>query len=70
MTNLIEDYYVAKNTGTGSISDFRLKEVVAEALRLSLFEEILPSVSVGEGDSQIKIPLVFARYFANLILEE
>ena len=40
MTNLIEDYYVAKNTGTGSISDFRLKEVVAEAL-LAWGEEAL-----------------------------
>ena len=50
----------------------RLKQLVTEALNLSLFESAEPSVAIESttGKGRVEIPLVFASNFAQLILTE
>lgn len=54
------------------MTEERLKELVTEALDLSLFESIKPSVIVESfsGCGRVEIPLVFAKTFASLVLKE
>ena len=48
----------------------RIKEITVQALENSLFEPIDPTVTVGEGENKVTIPLVFIDNFAKLIIEE
>jgi hypothetical protein len=48
----------------------RIKEITVQALENSLFEPIEPTVTVGEGENKVTIPLVFAEKFAELIVRE
>jgi hypothetical protein len=48
----------------------RIKEITVQALENSLFEPIDPTVTVGEGENKVSIPLVFIDNFAKLIIEE
>jgi hypothetical protein len=48
----------------------RIKEITVQALENSLFEPIEPTVTVGEGENKVTIPLVFIDNFAKLIIEE
>ena len=48
----------------------RIKEITVQALENSLFEPIDPTVTVGEGENKVTIPLVFAEKFAQLIVKE
>lgn len=44
-----------------------IENLTREALRLSLFESMEPSVSVGEGENKVTIPLVFVENLIKLI---
>ena len=48
----------------------RIRELAEQALENSLFEPIEPTVTVGEGENKVTIPLVFAEKFAELIVRE
>jgi hypothetical protein len=48
----------------------RIHEITVQALENSLFEPIEPTVTVGEGENKVTIPLVFAEKFAELIVRE
>jgi len=48
----------------------RIKQLAEEALENSLFETIEPTITVGEGENKVTIPLVFAEKFAELIIQE
>jgi hypothetical protein len=48
----------------------RIKELAKQALENSLFETIGPTITVGEGENKVTIPLVFAEKFAELIIKE
>lgn len=48
----------------------QIKQLTVQALENSLFEPIDPTVTVGEGENKVTIPLVFAEKFAELIVEE
>jgi hypothetical protein len=48
----------------------RIHEITVQALENSLFESIEPTVTVGEGENKVTIPLVFAEKFAELIVKE
>jgi hypothetical protein len=54
------------------MTELKLQELVIEALDLSLFEDIQPSVTVesSDGRGRVEIPLVFAKHFASLVLKE
>ena len=58
----------AKTMGIGM--NTRIKELAVQALENSLFESIDPSLSVGEGQTKVTIPLVFVEKFAELIVQE
>jgi hypothetical protein len=48
----------------------RIHEITVQALENSLFEPIEPTVTVGEGENKVTIPLVFAEKFAELLVRE
>ena len=50
----------------------RLKQLITEALDLSLFESAEPSIVIEStaGSGRVEIPMVFASNFAQLILRE
>ena len=50
----------------------RIKQLITEALELSLFESIEPSVTIesSSGGGRVEIPLAFASNFTKLILRE
>ena len=48
----------------------QIKQLTVQALENSLFEPIDPTVTVGEGENKVTIPLVFAEKFAELIIKE
>jgi hypothetical protein len=48
----------------------RIHEITVQALENSLFEPIDPTVTVGEGENKVTIPLVFAEKFADLIVRK
>jgi hypothetical protein len=48
----------------------RIKQITVQALENSLFEPIEPTVTVGEGENKVTIPLVFIDNFAKLLIEE
>ena len=48
----------------------RIREITVQALENSLFEPIDPTVTVGEGENKVTIPLVFIDNFAKLLIEE
>ena len=64
--------YPAPNFIEYIMTEKRLQELVTQALDMSLFESITPSYVVeSQSDSdRIEIPLVFAKNFASLVLEE
>jgi hypothetical protein len=47
-----------------------IHKITVQALENSLFEPIEPTVTVGEGENKVTIPLVFAEKFAELIIQE
>lgn len=48
----------------------RIKELTEQALENSKFETIEPTLTVGEGENKVTIPLVFAEKFAELLEKE
>ena len=48
----------------------QIEELARRALENSLFEPIEPSLSVGEGETKVTIPLVFVEKFAELMIYE
>jgi hypothetical protein len=48
----------------------QIKQITIQALENSLFEPIDPTVTVGEGENKVTIPLVFIDNFAKLLIEE
>ncbi len=54
------------------MTEERLKELVAQALDMSLFESVTSSYVVEgqSGSGRVEIPLVFAKNFASLVLKE
>lgn len=47
-----------------------IKDLAELAVRDSLFEPLYPAITVGEGDGQITIPVVFVEKFAKRIIDE
>ena len=48
----------------------RIKQLAEHALENSLFETIEPTITVGEGENKVTIPMVFAEKFAELLEKE
>lgn len=48
----------------------RIKEIAEQALENSLFETIEPTITVGEGENKVTIPLVFAEKLTKLVAQE
>jgi hypothetical protein len=48
----------------------RIEKLAEQALENSLFETIGPTITVGEGENKVTIPLVFAEKFAELVIAE
>lgn len=47
-----------------------IKQLAEQALKNSLFEPIEPSLTVGDGENKVTLPLVFMENFAKLIVKE
>jgi hypothetical protein len=64
--------YPAPNFIENIMTEERLKELVAQALDMSLFESVTSSYVVEgqSGSGRVEIPLVFAKNFASLVLKE
>lgn len=66
-----ESHFLRQNLGN-IMTDDHIAELVTQALDMSLFESITPSVVVESsgGAGRVEIPLAFAKNFASLLLTE